>query len=56
LPPSFADYIVFVDESGDHGLHNIDPQFPVFTLAFCIVSKADYLATIADQPGYGGSS
>jgi hypothetical protein len=46
LRPSFSDYIVFVDESGDHGLQNIDPQFPVFTLAFCIVAKEDYLSAI----------
>lgn len=37
-----SDFLVFVDESGDHGLDNIDPQFPVFVLAFCIISKATY--------------
>jgi hypothetical protein len=37
-----SEFIVFVDESGDHGLANIDPQFPVFVLAFCIIRKADY--------------
>ncbi|UIE41753.1 hypothetical protein KOJCDNHJ_00343 [Xanthomonas citri pv. punicae] len=26
----FSDYIVFVDESGDHGMANIDPAFPLF--------------------------
>jgi Protein of unknown function (DUF3800) len=36
------EFIVFVDESGDHGLETIDPQFPVFVLAFCILSKLDY--------------
>lgn len=46
MQPNFADYIVFVDESGDHGLQKIDPQFPVFTLAFCIVAKEDYQSTI----------
>ena len=25
-----SDYIVFADESGDHGLVSVDPQFPVF--------------------------
>ena len=24
----FGDYLVFVDESGDHNLTQIDPQFP----------------------------
>ncbi len=42
----FSDYIVYVDESGDHGLKNIDRQFPVFALAFCVVSKAEYPTTI----------
>ena len=37
-----GDYVVFVDESGDHGLANVDPAFPVFVLAFCIISKDDY--------------
>lgn len=33
---------MFVDESGDHGLESIDPAFPVFVLAFCIVEKEQY--------------
>jgi hypothetical protein len=37
-----SEFIVFVDESGDHGLETIDPQFPVFVLAFCLLSKSDY--------------
>lgn len=41
-PGAFGDYIVFVDESGDHGLKSIDPAYPVFVLAFCIISKAIY--------------
>ena len=39
---SFSDYIVYVDESGDHGLKSIDPQYPVFVLAFCVFAKAEY--------------
>lgn len=42
----YSDYIVYVDESGDHGLKTIDPQYPIFSLAFCIFKKADYIATI----------
>lgn len=38
----FSDYLVFVDESGDHGLDNIDEGYPVFVLAFCIFKKSDY--------------
>lgn len=38
----FSDYIVFVDESGDHGLQSIDPEYPAFVLAFSIFSKREY--------------
>ncbi|SMM98719.1 FIG00696983: hypothetical protein [uncultured Candidatus Thioglobus sp.] len=44
----YSDYIVYVDESGDHGLKNIDSQYPVFVLAFCIFKKSDYLKTVHD--------
>lgn len=37
-----SDFLVFADESGDHGLASIDPQFPVFALVFCVVRKTDY--------------
>jgi hypothetical protein len=40
---AFSDYIVYADESGDHSLTSIDPQFPVFVLAFCIVHKPTYI-------------
>lgn len=40
--PNFSDYIIYVDESGDHGLERIDPEFPIFVLAFCIIRKSDY--------------
>jgi len=39
---SFGDYIVYVDESGDHSLSSINPQNPVFVLAFCIFEKVAY--------------
>ena len=42
-PPGFGDYLVFVDESGDHELSKIDPQYPVFVLLFCIIHKEDYV-------------
>lgn len=38
----FGDYIVYVDESGDHGLASIDPNYPVFVLACCILRKYEY--------------
>ncbi len=42
----FSDYIVYVDESGDHGLMSIDPQYPVFVLVFCVFKKQNYLSTV----------
>lgn len=42
----YSDYIVYVDESGDHSLTSIDPQFPVFALSFCVVKKIDYAETV----------
>jgi len=42
----FSDYIVYVDESGDHGLVSIDPEYPVFVLIFCIFQKQEYIDKI----------
>ena len=42
----FSDYIVFVDESGDHGMASIDPAYPLFVLSCCLVSKRDYMQSI----------
>ncbi len=42
----FSDYIVYVDESGDHSLAKFDPLFPVFVLTFCIFRKTDYIERI----------
>lgn len=38
----FSDFIVYVDESGDHGLQTLDPNYPLFVLAFCIFAKNSY--------------
>ncbi len=42
----FSDYIVYIDESGDHSLEVIDPQFPIFVLSACLFRKSDYSASI----------
>ena len=42
----FGKYIVYVDESGDHSLQSIDPQYPVFVLAFCVFHKRHYSEVI----------
>jgi hypothetical protein len=44
--PDFRNFIVFADESGDHGLTSIDPQFPVFALVFCVFDKTLYAEEI----------
>lgn len=43
---SFSDYLVFVDESGDHSLESINPDYPIFVLAFCIVPRREYVHQI----------
>jgi len=40
----FSNYIVYVDESGDHSLISINQDYPVFVLAFCVFNKAKYSA------------
>ena len=45
-PDQFGDYLVFVDESGDHGLVRVDPDYPMFVLAFCLFGKGDYVDRI----------
>lgn len=45
----FSDYIVFVDESGDHGLERINPKYPLFVLAFCIFRKDHYVAEVVPE-------
>jgi len=46
-PERFSPYIVYVDESGDHSLKDIDKDYPVFVLACCIYKKADYLSQVS---------
>ncbi len=38
----FSDFIVYVDESGDHNLMVVDKDYPIFVLAFCIFYKQHY--------------
>lgn len=42
----FSKYIVYVDESGDHGLTSVNPEYPVFVLAFCVFHKRHYSEAI----------
>ena len=43
---NFSDYIIYVDESGDHSLQSIQENYPVFVLAFCIFHKRHYAEQI----------
>lgn len=45
----FGDYLIFVDESGDAGLKNIDRDYPILTLAFIIIHKDDYVNNIVSS-------
>jgi hypothetical protein len=38
----FSNFVVYVDESGDHGMQTVDPNYPMFVLAFCIFYKRHY--------------
>jgi hypothetical protein len=48
--PEYSDYLVFVDESGDHNLENlVNNQYPVFVLAFCIIKMCDYVNQVVPK-------
>ena len=40
--PRFDDFVVFGDESGDHGMASIDPTYPMFVLALCLFGTRSY--------------
>lgn len=44
---TYSDYIVYVDESGDHSLEVINPEWPLFVLCFCIFPVEAYVASVA---------
>jgi hypothetical protein len=41
-PSKYSNFIVYVDESGDHGMQTLDPNYPMFVLAFCVFHKRHY--------------
>lgn len=45
---NFSEYIIFADESGDHGMASPNPENPVFVLAFCIFKKVDYSSVVKE--------
>jgi len=42
-------YIFYGDESGDHSLTSIDPDFPVFALSLCAFKKSTYCSRIVPK-------
>ncbi len=48
----FSEFIVYADESGDHGLERVDARFPVFVLACCLFRKNAYINRLV--PGLHG--
>ena len=44
-----GDFIVFADESGDHGLGSINRDYPVFVLACCIFEKKQYVDCVCPE-------
>nr|VFJ52175.1 MAG: Protein of unknown function (DUF3800) [Candidatus Kentron sp. DK] len=45
----YSNFTLYVDESGDHSLESINPEYPLFVLAFCVVAKQDYRTRIAPE-------
>ena len=44
-----SDYIVYVDESGDHSMEHINQDYPLFVLALCIFDKKEYANQITPK-------
>lgn len=38
-----GDFIIYVDESGDHNLASVNKDYPVFVLTFCLFNINDYI-------------
>ncbi len=47
----FSSFVVYVDESGDHSLESVDPNYPVFVLAFCVFHKGHYAQKARTKTG-----
>lgn len=43
----YSEYVVYVDESGDHSLNTLDARYPVFVLSFCVFRKTVYNQQLA---------
>ena len=45
----FSNFVVYVDESGDHGMQTVDPDYPIFVLALCVFYKGHYSKKVVRQ-------
>lgn len=45
----FSDYIVYVDESGDHELSATNTDYPIFVLSFCVFKISDYINSVVPR-------
>jgi hypothetical protein len=45
----FGNHIVFVDESGDHGLERVSSDYPVFVLLFAVFRKDEYVSRVCRE-------
>ena len=46
---NYSDYVIYVDESGDHSLDSIDSDYPVFVLDFCIFRKEHHVNAVVPK-------
>ncbi|UIN35132.1 DUF3800 domain-containing protein [Methylobacterium oryzae] len=45
-PSTLSDLVVYADESGDHGLVTIDAGYPIFALAFIVMTRDEYVGEV----------
>lgn len=45
----YSNYIVYVDESGDHSLEFVNPRYPLFVLVFCVFQKDHYVQKVMPE-------
>ncbi|MFC4271611.1 DUF3800 domain-containing protein [Sneathiella chungangensis] len=45
----YSDFIIYVDESGDHDLTQVKSPYPIFSLAFCIFNKKRYVDEVVPR-------
>ena len=46
---TYSDYIIYVDESGDHSLKKINPNYPIFVLDLCVFEINHYINEVVPR-------